>query len=76
MDVKKKFRLVDWNLVCQPKKNGGLGIRPIKLMNKVLLGEWLWRLGEENNSLWRQIVLAKYKVDGEVIRSSSMVSNL
>lgn len=51
-DGKNKFHLVDWNLVCQPKINGGLGIRPLKLMNQAF----------EKNYLWRQIVFAKYKV--------------
>lgn len=58
----EKFHLVDWNSVRQPKNNGGLGVRPLKLMNQALLGKWFWSLGEENNSLWRQIVLEKYKV--------------
>ena len=31
-------------------------------MNQALLGKWLWRLGDESKGLWRNILLAKYKV--------------
>lgn len=34
----KKFHLVDWASICLPKTDGGLGIRPIKVMNQALLG--------------------------------------
>lgn len=43
----KKIHLVDWNPVCQMKRNGGLGIRPLKIVNQALLGKWLWRIGKE-----------------------------
>lgn len=62
--LKKKLHLVDWNSVCKTKRNGGLGIKPLKILNQVLLGKWLWRLGEGDN-LCRQIILTKYKVDGD-----------
>ena len=48
---KRKFHLVNWAIICEPKKEGGLGIRPLKQLNHALLGKWLWRLGEEQESL-------------------------
>lgn len=47
-EVKKKLHFVDWNSICKPKKNGGLSIKPLKVMNQALLGKWLQRLREDN----------------------------
>lgn len=50
---------MNWKTVCTPKK-GGLGSRPLRQMNNALLGKLLWMIGEDTNSLWRSIILAKY----------------
>lgn len=35
--MNKKLHLVDWILVCQSKTNGDLGVRPLEIVNQVLL---------------------------------------
>lgn len=45
------------------KDNGGLGIRGLRTMNDTLLLKWWWRFGSEKETLWRQVVCAKYKLD-------------
>lgn len=30
-------------------------------MNKALLSKWLWRFGQENGSLWKQVIVSKYE---------------
>lgn len=42
----KKIHLVDWESICKPKEEGGLGIRPLRKMNQALPGKWLWRIGD------------------------------
>lgn len=43
---------VSWDVVCLPKKEGGLGLRSLKAMNKVLTLNLLWRLTSSQPSLW------------------------
>ena len=36
---KKKYRLPNWDIICHPKDQGGLGITNIDLQNKALLSK-------------------------------------
>ena len=58
------YHLVAWSKVCSPIAHGGLGIRPIHLFNRAFLGKWLRRFGREDTRLWRQVVVAKYGLEG------------
>ena len=40
----KKFHLVKWDTVKREKNQGGLGIRDLEQMNKVLGAKLIWRL--------------------------------
>uniref|UniRef100_A0A2N9FQZ1 Reverse transcriptase zinc-binding domain-containing protein n=1 Tax=Fagus sylvatica TaxID=28930 RepID=A0A2N9FQZ1_FAGSY len=60
MGDEHKFLLVNWQQVCSPLQNGGLGIRNLSVFNKALLGKWLWRYAVESDSLWCQVVDSKY----------------
>jgi len=44
-----KFHLVNRSKVCSPISSGGLGIRNLRLLNKALLGKWLWRYVHERD---------------------------
>lgn len=59
---KNNNNFLKWASICKPKKEGGLGFEPLKQMNQALLGKWLWRLGEEGDSLWKQVLVAKYGI--------------
>jgi hypothetical protein len=43
---------------------GGLGLLKTKKMNVALLLKWVWRLDQEEDTIWAKIVKAKY-VDAE-----------
>ena len=58
--LENKPHLVSWKVICTAKKDGGLGIRNLAIFNKALLGKWLWRFANENESLWKQIISSKY----------------
>lgn len=51
-----------WALVCKFKKEEGLGLTSIRHMNLAILGKWLSRVGEEEDSLWKSVLLAKYGI--------------
>jgi hypothetical protein len=51
---KRKYRLARWNIICQPKDQGELGIQNIDIQNQCLLSKWLFKLINENN-LWQNI---------------------
>jgi hypothetical protein len=52
--------LVNWNIICEPIQNGGLGVKNLRRFNQALLGKWLWHYGTDGEALWREIVEAKY----------------
>ena len=55
--------LVNWDIVCSPIHQGGLGVRKIAMFNKALLGKWLWRFGLEASKLWHRVIASKYGVN-------------
>ena len=56
---KRKYRLVKWNLICQPKQQGGLGVQNLDIQNKCLMSKWLFKLCNEDG-LWQQLLRNKY----------------
>jgi hypothetical protein len=58
-EEKKKKRLAKWNILCQPKDQGGLGIGDLDIQNKALLSKWLYRLLTIDGT-WQQLIRTKY----------------
>lgn len=55
-----KIKWVAWNKVCFDREGGGLGLPNMQHRNTALLAKWAWRFGQEDSSLWKQVILAKY----------------
>jgi hypothetical protein len=56
----RKVCWVKWKKVCQPRGKGGLGVRDVKLMNMSLLAKWKWRILQEEQPLWKKVLVEKY----------------
>ncbi|RVW30212.1 putative ribonuclease H protein [Vitis vinifera] len=58
-----KTHLVNWEVVCTDKDKGGLGIRKLAMLNKALLGKWIWRYACDKDNLWKQVIKVKYGLE-------------
>lgn len=47
---KKGFHLIKWKFVATGKKNGGLGIKNVKLQSKALAMKCLWKYSDEDHT--------------------------
>ena len=56
---KKKYRLAKWNIICQPKEVGGLGVANLATKNICLLSKWLFKLLNQDGT-WQQLLKNKY----------------
>uniref|UniRef100_A0A251TGE5 Reverse transcriptase zinc-binding domain-containing protein n=1 Tax=Helianthus annuus TaxID=4232 RepID=A0A251TGE5_HELAN len=52
----RKMHWVAWDKVTRSKKNGGLGLNKLQVVNTSLLSKWGWRYKTENNSLWKKVI--------------------
>ena len=56
----KGYCLVKWGRLLLSKKDGGLGIRNLRLQNESLQMKWLWRYINEDKALWKEVIVSKY----------------
>jgi hypothetical protein len=55
-----KINWIRWDMVCQEKCNGGLGVRDMRVTNLSLLAKWKWRLLQNDGSMWKMVLVARY----------------
>jgi len=60
----RKIAWVDWDSVCLPNKDGGLGVRKLHEFNLALLGKWSWRMMVDKEGLWYRVLKARYGEEG------------
>lgn len=59
----KKFHLIGWHQVTKPKKEGGLGISNLRLMQKALLGKIFFCIFDARDSNWTKWILLNYDLN-------------
>lgn len=72
----RKISWVDWNSVCLPKEEGGLGVRRLCEFNLSLLGKWCWRMLGEKDRLWYRVLRARYGEEGGRLKEGGRESSL
>jgi hypothetical protein len=55
-----KISWIKWDTVCLPKAKGGLGVRDVRMVNISLLAKWRWRLLDNNQAVWKDVLKGKY----------------
>ncbi|XP_026416071.1 uncharacterized protein LOC113311449 [Papaver somniferum] len=60
---KKKLHLVNWPALQRMKKYGGLGVKSLKKMNIAFLTKWLSMFANEDDVLWKKIIVQKNGID-------------
>jgi hypothetical protein len=67
---KHKYHMVDWATVCKPKEYGGLGILNTRRMNIALMLKWIWKLYQNAEGLWVDLLKAKYLGNNELFSAA------
>lgn len=60
LETHNSVHAVSWETICKPKHNGGLNIRGVREVNKILLVKLAWRTLKCPNELWVKVLTAKY----------------
>ena len=54
------MHLINWNRICNPRNEKGLGFKKFSLMNQAMLAKQFWRIHHNPNSLVAKTFIAKY----------------
>jgi hypothetical protein len=66
---KDKLHLLAWDILKQPKREGGLGFRDLHAFNMAMLAKQGWRLIQNPSSLLAQVLRAKYYSNENVLQA-------
>ncbi|GKV16926.1 hypothetical protein SLEP1_g27494 [Rubroshorea leprosula] len=61
---KRKINWVNWVKVCKKREEGGLGVRDLRKFKLALMGKWWGCLVENEEGLWKRVVVGKYGEGG------------
>lgn len=60
--TKRRLHLLNWNVLCLPKKHGGTGLRRSEDMNIALLAKLGWHLFVDAEDIWCRLIKEKYGI--------------
>ena len=56
----RKLHLINWGIVCKPKRLGGIGFKNFNLFNQAMIAKQFWRIQDNPNSLLTRTFKKKY----------------
>lgn len=56
----RKCHLINWETICRPKDEGGLGFRSLSLLNQAYMMKLAWGLVATPSKFWVRVLRAKY----------------
>ncbi|KAM0827058.1 hypothetical protein ACQ4PT_068438 [Festuca glaucescens] len=66
--------MVAWNLVCRPKRLGGLGFHNLAMLNSALRAKWIWLRKTDSNRSWAGLDLKAMPAATQLFNASVIVN--
>ncbi|XP_039057956.1 uncharacterized protein LOC120201411 [Hibiscus syriacus] len=60
---RRNIHWVIWNLVNKLRRLRGLGILNLDILNRALMGKWVWKFVSEKDSWWKRVVCCVNNLD-------------
>ncbi|XP_074297615.1 uncharacterized protein LOC141628358 [Silene latifolia] len=66
-DAQRKLHWMSWDRLCEPKADGGMGFKDLKVFNQAFLAKQIWGLFLKPCSLVGRVLKARYFKNGSVL---------